>query len=107
MAHLHLGLLAYWVVNTVRYQLKKKKINFHWTEIMRIMHTHKLVTTKMQNHLGQTISVRKPSEPIPDVKSIYKSLNYKLKPFSCKKSVVPHSDIFKNEASHFQYFKSG
>jgi transposase len=23
MAHLHLGLLAYWVVNTVRYQLKK------------------------------------------------------------------------------------
>jgi hypothetical protein len=25
MAHLHLGLLAYWVVNTVRHQLKKKK----------------------------------------------------------------------------------
>jgi transposase len=23
MAHLHLGLLAYWVVNTVRYKLKK------------------------------------------------------------------------------------
>ncbi len=23
MAHLHLGLLAYWLVNTVRYQLKK------------------------------------------------------------------------------------
>ncbi|MBN1463788.1 MAG: hypothetical protein JW922_08985 [Paludibacteraceae bacterium] len=25
MAHLHLGLLAYWMVNTVRYQLKKKE----------------------------------------------------------------------------------
>jgi hypothetical protein len=25
MAHLHLGLLAYWVVNTVRYQLKRKQ----------------------------------------------------------------------------------
>jgi hypothetical protein len=25
MAHLHLGLLAYWVVNTVRHQLKKKR----------------------------------------------------------------------------------
>jgi len=24
MAHLHLGLLAYWVVNTIRYQLKQK-----------------------------------------------------------------------------------
>ena len=27
MAHLHLGLLAYWLVNTVRYQLKKEGIN--------------------------------------------------------------------------------
>lgn len=26
MAHLHLGLLAYWVVNTIRYQLKAKEI---------------------------------------------------------------------------------
>ena len=26
MAHLHLGLLAYWLVNTVRHQLKKEKI---------------------------------------------------------------------------------
>ncbi len=26
MAHLHLGLLAYWVVNTIRHQLKKEKI---------------------------------------------------------------------------------
>jgi len=26
MAHLHLGLLAYWVVNTVRYQLKRGEV---------------------------------------------------------------------------------
>jgi hypothetical protein len=26
MAHLHLGLLAYWVVNTIRHQLKKNLI---------------------------------------------------------------------------------
>ena len=26
MAHLHLGILAYWLVNTVRYQLKAKGI---------------------------------------------------------------------------------
>ena len=25
MAHLHLGLLAYWVVNTIRHQLKKRE----------------------------------------------------------------------------------
>ena len=27
MAHLHLGLLAYWVVNTVRFQLKRGEVN--------------------------------------------------------------------------------
>ena len=27
MAHLHLGILSYWLVNTVRFQLKTKKIN--------------------------------------------------------------------------------
>jgi len=67
MAHLHLGLLAYWVVNTVRYQLKKTEndshinqetsitetnndtgtdsmpVNFQWKEIIRIMNTQKSV----------------------------------------------------------------
>jgi hypothetical protein len=27
MAHLHLGILAYWLVNTIRYQLKTKRVN--------------------------------------------------------------------------------
>jgi hypothetical protein len=39
MAHLHLGLLAYWVVNTVRYQLKQKGINNQCLDIVRIMNT--------------------------------------------------------------------
>jgi transposase len=45
MAHLHLGLLAYWVGNTIRYQLKAKGINHNWTEIKRIDSTQKMVTT--------------------------------------------------------------
>ena len=43
MAHLHLELLAYWVVNTVRYQLKQKSIKSGWSEIVRIMNTKKLL----------------------------------------------------------------
>ena len=35
LPHLHLGLLGYWVVNTIRYQLKKHKINDSWKEIIR------------------------------------------------------------------------
>jgi transposase len=45
MAHLHLGLLAYWVVNTVRYRLKQHATNFQWREIVRIMNTQKAVTS--------------------------------------------------------------
>ncbi len=39
MAHLQFGLLAYWVVNTVRYQLKKQGFHSGWREIVRIMNT--------------------------------------------------------------------
>lgn len=45
-AHLFLGLLAYWVVNTIRLQLKKGGINDHWTEIVRKLSTQKIVTTE-------------------------------------------------------------
>jgi hypothetical protein len=41
MAHLHLAILAYWLVNTVRYQLKNQKINCEWREIIRIANTQK------------------------------------------------------------------
>ena len=89
MAHLHLGLLAYWVVNTIRYQLKQKGINNQWKDIVRIMNTQKLVTTTMQNQYRQTITLRQCSEPTKEVAKIYEALKYKTRPYTRKKSVVP------------------
>ena len=89
MAHLHLGLLAYTVVNSIRYQLKQKGINNEWRDITRIMNSQKMVTTTMENKYGQTIKIRQCSEPNPEVETIYKALNYKPKPFARKKFVVP------------------
>jgi len=37
MAHLHLGLLAYWLVATIRYQLKQKREKSDWREIVRTL----------------------------------------------------------------------
>lgn len=54
MAHLHLGLLAYWVVNTIRHQLKKENIHSNWSEIVRVMNTQKAVTTLAQNDVAQS-----------------------------------------------------
>jgi hypothetical protein len=48
MAHLHLGLLAYLVVNTIRYQLKKEGIHSRWREIVRTMNTQKAQVVEKQ-----------------------------------------------------------
>lgn len=98
MAHLHLGLLAYWVVNTVRHQLKQGGISSCWGEIVRVMNTQKAVTTTAQNIHGDVISVRRCSEPTEQVKQIYTILKYKYVPFVRKKSVVHKTDL-KNKQS--------
>lgn len=41
--HLHQGLLAYWVVNTICYQLKQTGTHNEWRDIVRIMNTQKMV----------------------------------------------------------------
>ena len=76
MAHLHLGLLAYTVVNTIRHQLKQKSINDEWRNITRIMNTQKVVTTTMIDQYGQLIKIRQCPEPTDQVQKIYTALNY-------------------------------
>ncbi|MBW4728783.1 transposase [Prevotella melaninogenica] len=84
-AHLFFGLLAYWVVNTIRCQLKREGESCYWTEIVRRMSTQKLVTTKGKNPLGETIEVRQCSSPSKQAKQIYDKLNLKHSPFKKNK----------------------
>jgi len=107
MAHLHLGLLAYWVVNTIRYQLKAGGIHSDWREIVRTMNTQKAVTTTAQNEHDQIISIRKCSEINENVKKIYDTLKYKYAPFVRKKSVVHKPESEKNQNPENQFFMSG
>lgn len=96
MAHLHLGILAYWLVATVRYQLKQQGVNSDWREIIRTMNTQKCVTTSIVNIKDETISIRQCTEPTKEARSIYDLLKYKYAPFTRKKSVVPPAEILKN-----------
>ncbi|MDX9783118.1 MAG: IS1634 family transposase [Bacteroidales bacterium] len=98
MAHLHLGMLAYWLVATIRYQLKQQGINSDWRAIVRTMNTQKCVTTSLVNIKNETISIRQCTEPTKEVKNIYDMLKYKYAPFVRKKSVVPPTEIFKNDS---------
>ena len=107
MAHLHLGLLAYWIVNTVRHQLKQKGIKKEWRDIVRIMNTQKVVTTTMDNDCQQQIIIRQCSEPSGQVSEIYAALAYKVKPFSRRKSVVPLAELSKKEVVEIERVTDG
>ena len=80
-AYLFFGLLAYWVVNNIRVQLKEKGIRHYWKEIVRIMSTQKAVTTEATNMLGEKVILRICSDPPPNARKIYQALNYKTHPF--------------------------
>ena len=107
MAHLHLGLLAYWLVNTVRYQLKNQGINNVWSEIVRIGNTQKVVTTTGTNTYDKTIVTRRCSQPNEKLTSIYNILKTKPKPFTKRKSVVHKLEPKKNETQQLRLLQSG
>ena len=86
-AHLHLGLMAYWVVNTIRHQLKGAGITSDWRELVRIMNTQKCVTTSVMNDKGQCISIRRCSKPETKAALLYDALKMTPAPFIRKKSV--------------------
>lgn len=99
MAHLHLGILAYWLVATIRYQLKQHGEHSDWREIVRTMNTQKCVTTSIVNIKNETISIRQCTEPTKRAKRLYDLLGYKHAPFVRRKSVVPPAEILKNNSS--------
>ncbi len=107
MAHLHLGILAYWLVNTVRYQLKNSNIHSNWPEIVRIGNTQKVITTSGTNTHDKIITVRKCSQPSEQLKNIYDILQTRHRPFTKRKSVVHKPVHKKNETQQPQLLLSG
>ena len=80
-AHLFLGLLAYWIVNTIRNKLKQTGETYFWTEIVRRLSTQKTVTTEATNALGEKVHVGLCSESNKSADDIYQRLKYKKMPF--------------------------
>ena len=107
MAHLHLGLLAYWLVNTIRHQLKQAGIKDDWKEIKRKASTQKSVVTTAQNSYHETIQIKRCTEPSEDVKKIHEALKQrKPKPFKQIKFVVHKPPLKKFESLATARFNS-
>ncbi len=86
-AHLFLGLLSYWIVNTIRYKLRQTGETCYWPEIKRRMSTQKAITTEAVNALGEKVKLRLCSNPTKAAEDIYERLQYKKMPFRRKTKV--------------------
>ena len=82
-------MLAYQLVNTIRHMLKDNNIKQDWKNIVRIMSTQKLQTLKLPTD-KKVIHIRKPSQPINEVKKIYDATNCSDTKKILKKYVVYH-----------------
>lgn len=88
-SHIFLGVLAFSLVNAIRYRLKAKGIHHDWHNIIRIMNTQKIVTTSIKNDRNKIMMIKKCSQPSKEVAAIYQAMNYKPRPFTMKKFVFP------------------
>ena len=88
-SHIYLTILAYQLVNTIRYMLKHKGINLDWSNIVRVMSTQKLQTIVIPTD-KKNIHLRKPSVPIEQVKQIYNATRCNNTQKPIKKYVVYH-----------------
>ena len=74
-AHLYITVLAYHVMHTIRYQLRRKGIHIRWSRLRERMSTHVRVTTSFTNAQGKRIFIRNTSRPDLFAASIYLALD--------------------------------
>ena len=82
LAHLHLAVLAYWVVVSIRHMLAAEGIHHEWRFIVETMDSQQSVHSTMENLDGETVVTELCSEPEEKVTEIYQctkidSLPYK------------------------------
>jgi transposase len=106
-AHLHLAILAYWVVSASRYQLKKAGIHHDWTEVIRILSTHKIVSTRIQQTNDDWVEVRQCTQPDEPITAIYAALRIKDEPCKRRKFVWHPTKPPEKMATDIQGVNSG
>lgn len=88
-SHIYLTILAYQLVNTIRYMLKQKGLNYDWKNILRILNTHTIQTVILPTD-KKVIHLRIPSKPIEQAQKIYHAAQCSQTQTATKKYVVYH-----------------
>ena len=84
-AHMFIVVLAYHLLSSIRFRLKKSDSSMRWKTIRDQLTSHVRVTTSMRNKEGQQIYVRNSTEPEPFHRLIYNALGISLAPLPAKK----------------------
>ena len=90
-AHLNLAVMAYWLVSTIRYRLKRHGINSRWEEILRILSAQQRVTVDIEKANGHHLRTRSTTEPEEKAAQIFQALGLPDKP-ACDIKFVWHPD---------------
>ncbi len=86
--HLFITLLAYHIIHSIRYRLKKKGINSSWSNIRKQLKGQDRVTVQMQCKDDKTVHIRKSTRPEADQQMILDALELPYYPGRTIKKLV-------------------
>src|SRR5664280_81512 len=86
--HLFITLLAYHLVHTLRYQLKRQGIQLSWDSIRNIMSTQQRLTITLPTDDNKTIHLRTTTQAETRQKQIYAALSLNPDPIGKYKTIV-------------------
>lgn len=86
--HLFIAVIAYHIMQTIRYSLKNKQISDSWSTIRKVLSTHVRITTTMKREDGRVIHIRKSSRPEPVHTRIYDALHLSHRPGKTIKTIL-------------------
>lgn len=86
--HLFITLIAYHLVQTLRYQLKSEDIHDSWQTIRRTMENQQRVTVILKRQDGKTIHLRKATQAEPQQALIYQNLGISSQLGGIQKTLV-------------------
>ena len=86
-AHVFITILAYQLLQTILYPLRKAGDNRSWESIRRVLETHCYTTLLLPTNAGELHRIRKPGIPDERQNAIYRRLGVDLKQLPVKHSV--------------------
>lgn len=84
--HLFISVLAYHLLHTIRYPLKRQDIHESWETLREILDTQCRITSTLKLKNGKTVKIRKTSSPDPNQLILYNALGISSHPGKTEKA---------------------